>query len=138
MEIIFSADPDAPRATAGVAFVINKTLIAPRNTHVHEIRPGRVLLLNIEWLDEEETSLMNIYAPNERVAHQPLWTEIDDIRRARGLPAPNFLLGDFNVTKNAIDRMPPHLDDQNATEALREIRQLWGVSDAWRIMYPSN
>lgn len=80
MEIIHSEDPDAPHATTSVAFVINKSLIAPKKTTIHEIRPGRVLQIQIDWLDNETTSLMNIYAPNERAAHQTMWTEVEATR----------------------------------------------------------
>ena len=136
MEIFFSTDPDAPRTTAGVALILNKSLIAPRKTTFHEILPGRVIMLKIEWLDDEATSIMNIYTPNNTAAQQTLWADIDTERQDRGLPAPNFLLGDFNVTEDAIDRMPPRLDDPNTIEALRNIKHSWGISDAWRIMYP--
>lgn len=41
LEIINSQHPTNPRATAGVAFVINKTLIKPQEYKVYELQPGR-------------------------------------------------------------------------------------------------
>lgn len=124
MEIIHSEDPDAPHTTTGVAFVINKSLIAPKKTTIHKIRPGRVLQIQIDWLDNETTSLMNIYAPNERAAHQTMWTEVEATRRERRIPTPTFLLGDFNVTEDAIDRMPPttRRTERNRSTARRKTR----------------
>ena len=55
-------------------------------------------------------------------------------RRERRIPTLTFLLGDFNVTEEAIDRMPPRLDEPNAIEALHNVRHAWGVNDAWRQM----
>ena len=138
MEIIFSADPNAPRATAGVAFVINKSLITPKKITTRELIPGRALHLKVEWLDNEETSLVNVYVPNERAAHEEFWNEVNTTRQTNHLPAPNFLLGDFNVTEDLIDRMPARLDDVNAIEALRDTRLGWSISDTWRMTYPDN
>ena len=36
------------------------------------------------------------------------WETIDIERRARGLRRPDFMLGDFNVTEDNIDRAPAH------------------------------
>lgn len=138
MEILYSPDPVNPRASAGVAIVINKSLIAPRKITTSELKAGRALLLKVEWLDNETTSILNVYAPNDRGAHQDFWKDIETTRRNRKIPAPNFVLRDFNVTEDPIDRMPPRLDDQNAIEALRDTRLAWGVADAWRTTFPEN
>lgn len=63
MEILTSEDPTSPRATAGVAFMINKSLIAPRTITTHDLVVGRALMIKVEWLDTESTTLINIYAP---------------------------------------------------------------------------
>jgi len=136
MEIIYSADPNAPRATAGVAFVINKTLIAPKKIVTHKIIPGRALILELQWLETESTSLINIYAPNEKPSHRNFWESIETKRQEKRIAKPNFMLGDFNVTEDPIDRLPVRLDDQTAIEALRGIRQNWGLHDLWRIAHP--
>jgi exonuclease III len=138
MDIVFSMDPNAPRATAGVAFVINKTLIEPKKLTTYELQAGRALALNIDWLETENTTLINIYAPNDRTRHEQFWSNLETERRAKGITRPNFLLGDFNLTEDAIDRMPAHLDDPRATEALRDLRQNWDLQDAWRVAFPED
>ena len=129
MDLIYSPLPDNPRASAGVAFVINKALIAPRKVTTHELHAGRALWIKVDWLDEESTVILNVYAPNERTQHADFWEKIETKRRNRRLPVPHFLLGDFNVTEDPLDRMPPRLDDQNAIEALRDVRLAWAVAD---------
>ena len=81
--------------------------------------------------------IVNIYAPNDRAAHLPFWNRVDEVRQNKGIPKPDFVLGDFNVTEEQIDRFPARLDDQNAIEALRDLRHAWEVHDAWRVAFPS-
>src|SRR6266478_234625 len=47
------------------------------------------------------------------------------------------MLGDFNVTKDTIDRSPPHLDDLNVIATIRDKRHQWGLLDSWRHAYPN-
>jgi exonuclease III len=136
MEIIYLADPDSPRSTAGVAFLINKSLIAPKEVCVHELIPGRALLIRVKWLDSEETKLLNIYAPTDRQIHPAFWRRIQEKQRERRLPRPDFMLGDFNVTEDDIDRAPAKPDNRLAVEALRDLRFAWEIQDEWRHTHP--
>ena len=138
MHLEFSSDPNAPRQTAGVAFVINKALIAPNTIHAQELYPGRALALRINWLETEQTNLINIYAPVNRNAHQTFWSKVEMERLANRFPRPDFMLGDLNVTEDIIDRSPAHADDRIATDVLRETRLNWNVNDAWRASYPED
>ena len=61
MNILTSYNPENLRTTAGVAFVINKSLIAPNEIVTHELVPGRALAIEIKWLEMETTRLINIY-----------------------------------------------------------------------------
>ena len=97
-----------------------------------------MLAIQIEWLENEKTTLLNIYAPNRRPMHQQFWMEIDAERHTKRLLCPDFLLGDFSVTENPIDRAPPQLDETIAIDALRDIRQYWDIQDAWRLAYPTD
>ena len=137
MHIEYSQDPVAPQTTAGVAFVINRTLIAPSAIKVHTLHAGRALNLKIKWLESESTSFTNIYAPVNKRAHPGFWDNIEKNRLEHGLPRPDFLLGDFNVTEDAIDRAPAKLDDKSATDKLRDTRLAWDVRDTWRSDHPS-
>ena len=138
MHIEYSSDPSAPRSRTGVAFVINKSLIAPNNIKSVELYPGRALALRINWLEHESTTLINIYAPVNNSLQPQFWTDVETNRRAQSLPRPDFLLGDMNVTEDPIDRAPARDDDRAATDALRNIRLNWEVTDAWRLSYPDD
>ena len=137
MNILTSYNPENPWTTARVAFVINKSLIAPNEIVTHELVPGRALVIEIKWLEMETTRLINIYAPNNRTTHCPFWNEIDAIRRDKRIPKPNFVLGDFNITEELIDCTPAKLDDQNAIAMLQDLRHAWEIQDAWRLAYPN-
>jgi exonuclease III len=137
MNIITSPNPENPRITARVAFVINKSLITPNKIKAHELCPRRALAIEIDWLESETTRLINIYVPNDRTAHLIFWNGIDKVRQNKGIPKLDFVLGDFNVTEEQIDRAPARLDDPNTIEALRDLRHAWEVYDTWRVAYPN-
>lgn len=50
----------------------------------------------------------------------------------RGLPRPDIMLGDFNMTEDSIDRLPNDMDTWNTIEALGELKQLLQLTDGWR------
>lgn len=138
LEILTSPHPVNPRATAGVAFVINKALINPRNYKMYELQPGRAAALKIKWLEDEEMVLLNVYAPNARAENASFWETLDMKRRETNLRRPDFMLGDFNVTEEKIDRAPAHDDDTNATNALRSLRLALNLQDSWRHTFPND
>jgi hypothetical protein len=88
---------------------------------MHELVPGRALLLKMKWLEDCEMKILNIYAPVNRVAQLQFWQSVESERRCRNITRPEFVIGDFNIIEEAIDRAPPWLDDQAAMEALRNI-----------------
>jgi hypothetical protein len=96
-----------------------------------------VAALKVKWLEDEETVLINVYAPNARDEHASFWEPIDTKRRTLNLRRPDFMLGDFNVTEDNIDRAPAHPDDPNATEALRSLRHTLNLQDSWRHTFPN-
>lgn len=137
LTIMTSAHPTNPRATCGVAFVINKKLITPEETSVHELNPGRAMQLKVRWLGNCSTTILNTYTPNDRKAHAEFWAKTNIERCAHRLPKPAFTLGDFNVMEDMIDRCPPKHDNQTAVNALKEIKQEWNIHDTWRRNNPT-
>jgi len=132
LEIINSALPNNPCASAGVAFVINKALICPKDLLVTELVPGRAMMIKLKWLESCETSIVNIYAPHNRNEQPNFWANVITNRCTCHLPLPDFILEDFNVTEDAIDRSPAHQDDQEVIDALRDVRCEWNILDTWR------
>ncbi|KAF8494913.1 hypothetical protein F5888DRAFT_1635839 [Russula emetica] len=90
------------------------------------------MMLKIKWSDTNEIAIINIYAPNNPREQPAFWAQVDLERRAKRLPRPDFLLGDFNITEDPIDRSPPKANNRTAIESLRETRHAWGIQDQWR------
>jgi len=132
-----SALPCNPCTSAGVAFVINKALICLKEYSITELDPGRAIMLKIKWLESCETSIVNIYVPYNRDKQPNFWANVITNRHTHRLPLPDFVLGDFNVMEDAIDRTPAHQDDQEAVEALRGVWREWNITDTWRLMNPT-
>jgi hypothetical protein len=92
-----------PTGQAGVAFIINKMLLNPKEFSAQELYSGRAIMLKIKWLELCETSLLNVYVPTTRMEQQPFWDSVDTARRERRLAHPQIVLRDFNVTENKIN-----------------------------------
>jgi endonuclease/exonuclease/phosphatase family metal-dependent hydrolase len=63
--------------------------------------------------------------------------KIDEKWQENNLPHPDFMLGDFNLTEDPLDRAPAKLDNENAISALRELRQKLNLQDTWRETHPT-
>ena len=93
-----------PRTSAGVAFVLNRDLIDTTKTEKHKLIKGRALALKITWKNNEVTNLINIYTPNRRGEHKDFWETVENEQLNRRLCKPDFVLGDFNITEEPIDK----------------------------------
>ena len=111
MKILFSQG-DNHRA-AGVAFVLNKNLAIHRGTIIHDIIPGRALLISIPWHANLMLTILNIYAPNAPSDNEKFWKDLQLAFNTNPFPYSDILLGDFNVVEDAIDRLPSHNDNAN-------------------------
>ncbi|KAH9026276.1 Endonuclease/exonuclease/phosphatase [Lactarius deliciosus] len=136
LTVINSKLANNPRSSAGVAFVINRSLIAPQDLTAYDLIEGRALAVKFKWHDDDEIVLINVYAPNTKNEHQDFWEQVDTKRRSKGLRRPDFMLGDFNLTEEQIDRAPAHYDNTAAIEALRNIRQCLNLQDTWCHTFP--
>ncbi|KAH7917438.1 DNase I-like protein, partial [Leucogyrophana mollusca] len=132
-----SQDPDRPGASAGVAFIINRSMLPTDNIKITTIIPGRAILLKIKWNTCSELTILNIYAPNNPYHHKQFWESITNHWTRNNLAKPSMMLGDFNITEEPIDRAPTHRDNPDAIEALRNARQLLEVEDKWRQLEPN-
>ncbi|KAA1470583.1 DNase I-like protein, partial [Dentipellis sp. KUC8613] len=136
IRIFNSPDPARPGSSAGVAFVLNKELLDTSTAACATLIPGRALKLTLKWHGEESITLINAYGPNRPADHPPFWAELTTklnlhLQRTRQTHI-DFLLGDFNLTEDALDRAPPRPEPQYAVAALREFRQRYSLQDAWR------
>jgi hypothetical protein len=88
--------------------------------------------MKIKWSEKEEMKIINTYAPNKRSDHKPFWGAVETQRLRLNLLKPDFLVGDFNITEDLINRSPAKPDNPKATEALHDLRQSLSVIDQWR------
>ena len=102
-----------------------------------DIAPGHAIMMQMKWPDTNNLSIVNIYASSQKRDQPEFWATVELERRERHLPHPDFLLGDFNVTEDALDRAPLKFDNWQATDTLREIQLEWGIQDQWRHAHPS-
>ncbi|KAI0047924.1 DNase I-like protein, partial [Auriscalpium vulgare] len=135
--LLNSADPDRPSASAGVAFVLNKQLIETADATTTTIIPGRALAITLTWYGSEKLTMLNVYAPNSPADQPAFWREIVATWLRLRLPRPDFMGGDCNHVEDPLDRAPMRPDNEDATEALRDLRYELRLLDAWRHDNPS-
>jgi exonuclease III len=148
MKIIHSPGLVNPTASTGVAFVLNKRLLNTDDSKfkAQVLIPGRALLLEIRWHNDEHITLLNVYAPAERDEQPAFWEKLTNRWKPKDnengdtteLPRPDVILGDFNIVEDVVDRYPPSEDEiaSAAAEALLDFRLTIGVADTWRELNP--
>ena len=134
--VLNSSDPDRPGCSAGVAFVLNKETINISTAQMSVLIPGRAITLKLTWHNDMTIRLINVYAPNDLSTHPNFWKKIHTNWQTTDTHTPDFLLGDFNITEDAIDRAPARMDNEPALEALRDFRTALHLQDLWRHTYP--
>jgi exonuclease III len=132
--------PGRELASAGVAFVLNREVVETGSPEVVVLVPGRAILLQIEWKKGQKSTLLNIYAPNDPVEQCAFWKEVEaGLAREGRTMRPDFVLGDFNIVEDPLDRAPmgAHNENQTTLDALISMRESINVTDAWRHTHES-
>jgi hypothetical protein len=104
---------------------------------MHEIIPGHTLLVSIPWHANLMLTILNIYAPNTPSDSGEFWNELQPPFNTNLFLYPDILLGDFNVVKDTIDRLPSHNDNTNTQEALSEFHSQLELINGWRTYHGS-
>lgn len=131
LALYFSPDPFT-RNARGVAIVVNKRHIKTDEIKETEIIPGRAMVIEIPWHDEQKIRILAIYAPNSPRETRDFWRSIIyKIEEDTNL-IPDITVGDFNLVEDAIDRLPSNQDDAQATDMLREFKMKFDLLDGWR------
>ncbi|KAG1829529.1 Endonuclease/exonuclease/phosphatase [Suillus subalutaceus] len=136
LKILSTSDPMRPGSSAGIAFVLNKEITNTADTLIKILIPGRAAVLSTKWHNNETINILNIYAPNNANEHHDFWKKIETEWLGANLGPLDFMMGDFNLTENPIDRAPAQLDNENAISALRDLRSTLRVQDTWRDEHP--
>ncbi|KAG1799824.1 Endonuclease/exonuclease/phosphatase [Suillus plorans] len=138
IKIINSRDPHRPGSSAGIAFILNREIANTVDLETIKIIPGRAMVLKTKWHNQENLLILNIYTPNNHAQHPEFWGKISQTWYEKNLPSPDFMMGDFNITEDILDRAPARPDNDNATEALRDLRHQLNVQDTWRLNNPTS
>ncbi|KIJ33390.1 hypothetical protein M422DRAFT_264654 [Sphaerobolus stellatus SS14] len=131
MQILNSIDETNPNSK-GVAFLLNKQSTAWKDTKTVEIVPGHALLLLLPWHNDQTLNVLNVYAPNPHNENETFWSKFHKKWKDDGLPKIHFLLGDFNMVENSIDRLPVHNGPQGPHESLAKFKSLLRLIDGWQ------
>jgi hypothetical protein len=139
LKIFSSADPDKPTEMAGVAVVFNKDILNVENVSAEEIIPGRAMLATFKLRRDTPVRALVVYAYNNMGQNANLWLDIATLyRNSPNIPPPNMILGDFNMTEDAIDRMPARNDPEAVVRSLQNLKSLLNIKDAWRESFPDS
>jgi hypothetical protein len=103
-----------------------------------EIIPRRASVIRTKWHNNTHLTIANIYAPNTHLQHEEFWNLIARTWQEKRLPNPDFIIGDFNITEDSLDRAPARLEHEQALDALRDLRFQLDVQDTWRINHPTS
>ena len=129
-------DPDHTQE-GGVSIIINTHMIKSPPTSISTPVPGRALTLTLEWPTNSPINILAIiYAPNiSSTGHKSknFWQTLDQSTQNHQI---DILLGDFNVTEEAVDRFPPREDTRPAVATLQTLTSNLLLTDGWRRTNP--
>ncbi|KAH6899330.1 Endonuclease/exonuclease/phosphatase, partial [Coprinopsis sp. MPI-PUGE-AT-0042] len=137
MRIYNTGDIQNPNSK-GVAIVIDERLAKAGQITSKKLIPGRALLTTIPWKNGATTlTFLAIYAPNKANENAEFWKELESHFKGNSPePKPDFILGDFNLVEDALDRFPSRHDDETATNALDDFLKSVNMIDGWRTENP--
>ena len=101
------------------------------NPYPRKSYPARIL-----WHAGTVIKILNIYAPNNVKENESFWEELNTITSNDQSLKPDIMLGDFNIVKDSLDRLPRHPNNPNTIAALGELKCNLDLVDGWRCTYP--
>ncbi|KAH6914282.1 Endonuclease/exonuclease/phosphatase [Coprinopsis sp. MPI-PUGE-AT-0042] len=136
---IYNTSEDNTTNARGVAIVVDHNLTKSGPIVIRKIVPGRALTTTIPWKNgREKLTFLAVYAPNERDQNAQFWSKLSGHfdQDEEIAPRPDFMMGDFNLTEDDIDRLPPRPDSEEAVEAIQILKQKLEMVDGWRMENP--
>jgi exonuclease III len=137
IKIFSTLDPLHPNSK-GVAVAFNKKITNTQDVKATELIPGRAILIETQWHNTEVLTILAIYAPNDTTENMNFWNELNWkwTNENSTLPFPDLMLGDLNLTEDAIDRSNGEQDPPRVTHALSKLKDTLSMVDGWRQMFP--
>ncbi|KAG2075455.1 hypothetical protein BDR04DRAFT_1126300 [Suillus decipiens] len=130
-------NPTKAGNSTGVAFILNKEKINTSDTKMTTLIPGRAIALTIKWHSQRTIKILNMYTLNDPKEHPTFWNIIKEKWRQNNLGTMDFMMGDFNIMEDPLDRAPARHDNEQATKAPRDFRLDFDILDTWRHTFPT-
>ncbi|KAJ7023368.1 Endonuclease/exonuclease/phosphatase, partial [Mycena alexandri] len=139
LRLEFTGDPRSPNAK-GVAIVLNKNMVETSEISTEEIIAGRAMVMDMKNVDGDPLSILGVYGPNAPGENAAFLNEIKQWYMDRpGRRRPDYAGGDWNMTPDAIDRLPARTDNNGPSpvNAMDDLMSYLGLVDGWRETYPT-
>ncbi|KAL1670891.1 Endonuclease/exonuclease/phosphatase, partial [Schizophyllum commune] len=138
LKIYNSIEEDKPNEK-GVAIVLNTRLTNTTDIEVHDIIPGRAIMVVLAWHGVLKHTILNTYAPATNAPdRRRFWVELTQIMINKNLPAPDTHLGDHNMVEDGMDRLPYKAPrSQSCLQALHDFKNTFHLIDGWREINPN-
>ncbi|KAJ7127524.1 Endonuclease/exonuclease/phosphatase, partial [Mycena crocata] len=133
LSIYSTIDPANPSGK-GVAIVLNKQMTNVGNIKAEAIIEGRALMVTVPWHANLQIRVLAVYSPNDPTENANFLQTLRD--KLAQKPRPDFVLGDFNMVEEAIDRLPHHSDPLNVSDAMADFKNTMGLCDGFRLTHP--
>ena len=118
---------------AGVAFIINNDNMKEdtENKWNHTIIiKGRVSTIEIRK-NEQDYTIMNVYMPNNKKGKIETINKIKEHMKTIKNPNNLIIIGDFNFVTDALDRSPPHKNNNRISESWTNTTSEYKLIDGW-------
>jgi len=135
LHFMHSHNTENPRSK-GIVIVTNRNHLKNIPMNLKTITPGRALSFSINWPNNNTINLLAVYAPNVPNDNMEFWNNMCTKIENNETPAPNIMIRDFNMVKEASDCLPPHPDPIHMVEALRDLKGCLGLTDGWHHINP--
>ncbi|KAI5887314.1 DNase I-like protein, partial [Schizophyllum commune H4-8] len=139
LKVFNSIEEDKPNEK-GVAIVLNTRLTNTTDIEVHDIIPGRAIMVVLAWHGVLKHAILNTYAPATNAPdRRRFWIQLTQTMINKNLPAPDTHLGDHNMVEDGIDRLPYKAPrSQSCLQALHDFKNTFHLLDGWRELNPDS
>ena len=118
---------------AGVAFIINNDNMKENaeNKQNHKIIiKGRVSTIEIRK-NKQDYTIINVYMPNDQKGKIETINKIKEHMKTIENQNNLIITGDFNFVTDALDRSPPHKDNNQISKSWTNIISEYKLVDGW-------
>lgn len=137
-----SEHPETPTQRAGVAIVLNASIVNTAEASVTEIVPGHALQLSLRCRGGFTRHMLGIYTPTSDGTEEckRFFNNLRVYYESNpACPKPHLMTGDFNNVEDSLDRLPVSDTPDASVLALDDLKLSLGlmIADGWRVTNPT-